>query len=408
MTLTTVACAGILDPCSCNAVTYNTNEIMEVKDFIEVNGTTGQTWTLVQNGGGSNPLNGGQPYGTMQTLDLIPPFTTTNIDLPFGAPGGTVLTEVSPGKYRLDFAHDSGKGYIATVRNTTAGNTGGQELSVFNYCVITTFTPDINIAGTLCESAGRQLLSSFIQDPTPPVAGVVSYSYSVNGGPSKDIGAEFNPLGLAGASVKILAKYTPEAGNLIDCVILREATGAISITACALPINLIHFSGKPIADGIMLNWKAADEKQFSHFELQRTASGTEFITISKINLNKVSNGFYNYFDANPEKENNYYRLKMVDLDGAINYSKIININFEKEINFANTINPILNNEIIISTDLKNPKFELLNSSGAKIDFTTISTGNNNFSLKPISPIAGIYFLNISSNAKSITKKIIIP
>jgi hypothetical protein len=105
LTLKEIACAGILDPCTCNQVTYNPNEIMEVKDFIEIDGTAGDQWTITVNGGGSNPLNGGAPYGTMQQLDPLG-LTTTNIVFPIG----TIIPAVagSPGIFRLDFAHDSG------------------------------------------------------------------------------------------------------------------------------------------------------------------------------------------------------------------------------------------------------------------------------------------------------------
>jgi hypothetical protein len=405
LTLKTIACAGILDPCSCNSVTYNQNEILEVKDFIEVDGTPGQTWTLVQNGGGANPLNGGQPYGTMQGLDTTPPFTTTNVDLPIGAPGGAVLTEVSPGKYRIDFAHDSGKGYIATVRNTTLGNTGGQELSVFNYCTITTFTPNVNIMGTLCDNAGKQSLSSFIQDPTPPTVGVISYSYSINGGPATEIGTEFDPIGLAGTSVKILAKYTPEAGNIIDCELLREATGLIAINECALPLNLISFNGKATENGIILNWKTTNEENFSHFELQKTDSGTEFNTIANIKSNNSK--FYNHLDLNTYKSNNYYRIKMIDLDGKINYSKVINIVLDQETNFMNITNPVLNNEIIISSDIKKPRFSLFTATGSLIETSSITNGQNRYVVKPKNNISGVFFLKIINENSVITKKLIL-
>lgn len=395
MTLTEIACAGILDPCTCNEVTYNPTEVMEVKDFIEIDGTSGQTWTIVANGGGTNPLNGGAPYGTMQQLDPLGQ-TTTNIDFPTG----TIIPEVSPGIYRLDFAHDSGKGYTFTVTN------GTQTLSISNYCVITTFTPNFSIGATICTNASPINLAETITDGTPADSpGTVDYYYINNLGLEVPITSAFNPADYpVGAVVQIFGKYTPN--NVIDCEIIKQATNQITITNCALPLDLLSFTGKTNNDAIVLNWKTSNERDFSHYEVQKSSDALEYGSIGSVKSNKGN--YYNFIDNSPNPQNNYYRLKLVNNDGSFNFSQTINVNFEKNKGFVNVENPSKNGEFVISTGLKNPSFTVLNSAGTKIEANTISNGVNKYVVKPNHVAAGLYFLNIISEGKIITKKVIIP
>jgi trimeric autotransporter adhesin len=92
--------------------------------------------------------------------------------------------------------------------------------------------------------------------------------------------------------------------------------------ATPLPITLISFTGKATEKGNQLNWKTANEKAFSHFEIQRSENAKKFDSIGKVDGNKSEN--YQFVD-NQATGVNYYRLKMIDLDGKYNYSKTISI-----------------------------------------------------------------------------------
>ena len=59
-------------------------------------------------------------------------------------------------------------------------------------------------------------------------------------------------------------------------------------------------------------------------------------------------------------------------------------------------------------NMKNPKFTLMTAAGSKIEATTISNGLNKFVVKPVNKVSGLYFLNIVSEGKVSTRKVIIP
>jgi hypothetical protein len=173
-----------------------------------------------------------------------------------------------------------------------------------------------------------------------------------------------------------------------------------------LSVNLLNFNAKQVDEQINLTWKTANEKDFSHFELQRSTDAKEFGSIAKVTGNKAS--IYNHTDVNPSEGINYYRLKMVDLDGKSTLSDIVSVTFEKGANFVSVENPANNGEFKVMTNLKNPRFTLLTTFGSKVETNIVSLQNNIYAIKAMNTSAGMYYLNIEANGKFITKKVLMP
>ncbi len=403
ITVTQKPCVGIVDPCSCHTVVYKETDILEVIDFVEVDSTPYQTWWVKAQSG-------------MQYIDNLVPLDNLTIDSGISAKvsptvpassapgtGGEVLVETPAGSgiYRLDFAHDSGVGYNVVVTN------GSIDLTINNLCYINNFDPTFTIGTTVCTTENPIPLTATIEDTGAPTNGITSFYYLNSMGQEVGI-TEFNPADPnypLNTPIKIYVKYTP-VGTVIDCELVREANNLITIENCALPVNLLNFNGNVADEAIVLNWKTAEEKNFSHFEIQKGKSLKEFGTIGSIT--GTNSKYYHFSDKNPELADNYYRLKMVNNDGSYDFSRIININYEKNKNFVNIENPTNGSEINIATNIKNAKFILQNQSGMKIEANIISNGYNKYVVKPINKVSGLYFLNIISEGKIVTKKVIIP
>lgn len=214
---------------------------------------------------------------------------------------------------------------------------------------------------------------------------------------------------------------TPDGKTIIivDCNAIIYEQARVAATASylnndfqinnvsTLPIDLLNLNGKQMDDQINLTWKVANEKDFSHFEVQKSNNGKEFGAIGKVYANKLS--IYNHADFNPTEGNNYYRLKMVDIDGTSKLSQVISINFEKGGNYISVENPANNGEFKVMTNLKNPKFILFSALGNRLGITNAENSKNNYTLKAHNVAVGIYYLNIvSEDGKIFTRKIIIP
>ena len=90
---------------------------------------------------------------------------------------------------------------------------------------------------------------------------------------------------------------------------------------CALPIYLRSFDGQASNYVNVLNWVTEQEINSSHFDIERSVDGMNFVKIG----NQLADQrlLYVYIDSMPFDGYNYYRLRMVDLDGSFAYSSTI-------------------------------------------------------------------------------------
>jgi len=115
----------------------------------------------------------------------------------------------------------------------------------------------------------------------------------------------------------------------VDGVTNPSSTYMIGIPA-ALPIVLSSFvASTHAADGVTLNWSTTSETNTYGFYVQRRAENTTvYATVSGLipgagtTLTKHN---YSFTDAAVSNGTFYYRLKQVDLDGAVNYSNEIKL-----------------------------------------------------------------------------------
>lgn len=93
-----------------------------------------------------------------------------------------------------------------------------------------------------------------------------------------------------------------------------------------LPVTLVSFQGKSIsASQNLLSWTTGEEKDFSHFEITRSADAVAFETIGRVEAQPKSGTQLKSYTFQDREANSeiYYRLKMVDLDGSVKLSNII-------------------------------------------------------------------------------------
>jgi len=93
-----------------------------------------------------------------------------------------------------------------------------------------------------------------------------------------------------------------------------------------LPVEMTHFNGTEDDCEVLLSWATASENDLSHYEIQKSQDGISFSTIERMDA-LGGEGVYTEYDyTDPQiTTTNYYRLKMVDIDGQIEYSDIFTV-----------------------------------------------------------------------------------
>jgi hypothetical protein len=90
-----------------------------------------------------------------------------------------------------------------------------------------------------------------------------------------------------------------------------------------LPVTLLSITANNQADAVQLKWDVAAETNFSHYEIERSSDARNFYNIGRVaSPASWQKQKYSFVDKAPLNKN-FYRLKMVDIDGRYEYSKIV-------------------------------------------------------------------------------------
>lgn len=113
-----------------------------------------------------------------------------------------------------------------------------------------------------------------------------------------------------------------DAGFFIDDIKVIKST----IPQVVLPVHFISFTAKLTTDNnVVLEWKAEVDSKHSHFIVERSTDGQNYVPIGR-----VDDLPYRLTDYNPVIGLNYYRIKQYDIDGQFAYSKINTIYFNPD------------------------------------------------------------------------------
>lgn len=181
----------------------------------------------------------------------------------------------------------------------------------------------------------------------------------------------------------------------------------IALVSTPLPVTLISLTASKSTEGIGLTWKTAQEKDFSHFEVEKSTDARQFRKIGTVI--GANTGLYYFNDNAPAEGNNYYRLKMVDLDGSSAISRVLQVNYEANPTYLHIENPTKGGQFQVITNASSPNFELYNSLGGKVEVKhSGAPADQTYTMKVKGQPSGLYILRMLYNGKVISKKIIFP
>jgi hypothetical protein len=317
---------GSVLPGGSNTSSFTTPSISSTTTYwVEDKATTSAIWGASQSQTVGNPTNGGgagsgiyaETFNVLQTVTL----NAVTINMSSAGSGATITVNVRSGT--------SNTGPIIATKSIT-------QTTVTNGFYLVTFTTPIVLApgsytidptGTTVAPGGRTLGTQLTG---------VSYPYY---GSDPALG---NMVEFTGTLDPTTGNRTLKWGSFYDfqfsytkqCArvpVIAEVGGS-----CALPVDLINFSGRRKQSDVILNWSTVSETNNDYFLVQRSFDGITFENAGKVDGNGNSSSVisYSFIDHNPPFELLYYRLVQIDKDGTgSSYSKTIAVNNLK----ANTV-----------------------------------------------------------------------
>ncbi|RYE13440.1 MAG: T9SS type A sorting domain-containing protein, partial [Sphingobacteriales bacterium] len=181
-------------------------------------------------------------------------------------------------------------------------------------------------------------------------------------------------------------------------------------TNVVLPVTLLSFTGKAEAGFNRIQWQVENE-ELSHYELERSADGLQFVSIS--NITAMGSRSYEVEDNDVNQAPVYfYRLKQVDKDGRFTYSATIKVTRAvKAGSIAATPNPFDKN-LRVNITVANKEvvaLRLTDLTGRQL-FTQnvpVHAGENIIRLDEASRLsAGTYFLTMTAAGQQSTIRIL--
>ena len=107
----------------------------------------------------------------------------------------------------------------------------------------------------------------------------------------------------------------------------------------SVPLDLVSFRTSLVNGKPHLKWQTMNEVKVQQFEVESSTDGIKFSKIKV--LASKGGGVYSTTDDAPAKGDNYYRLKMVDLDGKFEMSgtQVVNVSLDTKSGFSIYPNP---------------------------------------------------------------------
>lgn len=176
-----------------------------------------------------------------------------------------------------------------------------------------------------------------------------------------------------------------------------------------LPVEGLVLQAAPEGSKVRLTWETSQEVNTSHFEIERSLDGDQFVKIGEVtaggDLPEGAN--YRSLDPAPLLGTNFYRLRQVDLDGRYAWSNTVLVNFGEEAGIEIFPNPAQNQVQIRYSGAANTSVDLTiqNALGQMILQRTVST---NLTLDVGQLARGIYLVTLhGQDGRRWTQKLVL-
>jgi hypothetical protein len=200
--------------------------------------------------------------------------------------------------------------------------------------------------------------------------------------------------------------------SAVDSIVIQQASFSDWIIAelmieCnyLLPQNWHSWVAEKKDGGVGMHWKTSTNSGIKNFTVERSTDGSGFYKIAEIATRPLTTS-YSATDGNPETGKNFYRLKIVYVDGHVEYTDVVAINWiTRSTSFAAYPNPATSSLHIRLTGHHRPALSIYSIEGRKILSEAAFSGEKE--INTYHWPRGEYLIRAEWDGVSKTKKIIL-
>jgi G8 domain len=172
-----------------------------------------------------------------------------------------------------------------------------------------------------------------------------------------------------------------------------------------LPVTFSDVKAFEKGTGVQIEWSNLTEKDVLNYVVERSSNGRDFTAISQLasRSNLSDKQSYLSFDGSPLSGTNYYRIKVVEIDGKVIYSKVLKVDIGRNVKGIILYpNPVAGSDISIGFAAVKGQYTLrvLNNAGQEVYSKQIVHPGGTISQSVTLPSAlktGVYNLMISGD-----------
>ncbi|MES1223724.1 MAG: T9SS type A sorting domain-containing protein, partial [Bacteroidota bacterium] len=210
-------------------------------------------------------------------------------------------------------------------------------------------------------------------------------------------------------TVNITPTYAEDFGTVGKMIqgenITSFSSFYIGSNTVILPLTLVYFNGTLENNTTLLKWRTSNEINTSQFIVERSIDAHNYQRIGTVAAkgNSTTANDYKYTDFDVMKQSSsviYYRLKMVDIDGAYKYSNVVTITIPfitgRVAVFPNPANDEVSVSVSAPVDGK-AQWKLVDNTGRVVMHSKVQLkeGNNGFSIDISKLSTGLYYLQVT-------------
>ncbi len=384
-----------------SACTGSGNVCLIFADLVAAGGTAQPITGVIASGTNVNGSNACFPFGISVSVtgaNTINSYTWSQTSGPGTATitnGNTATPTISSatlaGSYTFNVA------VVVSAIPIGSNCTSNAEITVNSSITLSVYLPILATGGGTPQIAAGDSYTLVGGDVT--VTGTApSYSWTENG-------EGFISSGGTSLTPTYSSNNPQDKGNTVVLTLTASNPGCSDtanfniLVSTKLPITLQDFTVSSINCTNVLQWNVADAKNFKEFEIEHSKTGSEFNTISSLQAKaEIRNDglFQNYTftDKINKNKNQFYRLKMIDLDGNFKYSQVISVKNECLIPTVDLSPNPLKATSDFQIELSNFGLlihgKMIDISGRTIQSIKLNNGINKIAIDPLTQ--GMYWL----------------
>ncbi len=200
-----------------------------------------------------------------------------------------------------------------------------------------------------------------------------------------------------------LLKYSGSQGILYGPAYADATTGKGFVVFSILPVRFLSFDAKKNNDGVVITWSTDQEKNNSHFNVEKSENGSTWKSIGMVfpkEGSAVNN--YSFTDKSSVGAIVYYRIRQVDVDGGSTFSKVQVIRNAEVKNVAQVFSPAQNSiRVNFAQPLESAvQIRLFSSNGQLISTKSVNGTASRADLS-VNNGKGVYVVQVVDTAGSV-------